>query len=50
MKTDEFHFCQRCNWRLRSAKAIQEGMGSVCKQKHLADKEAAAQQKDSNSK
>ena len=48
---EELHFCQRCNRRLKSAKAIQDGMGVVCKRKDQADKiQAQAQQDKSNSK
>ncbi|MCM0760280.1 DUF6011 domain-containing protein [Sporomusa sphaeroides DSM 2875] len=35
---DELHFCQRCNRRLRSPKAIEDGMGKICKQKTLEEK------------
>jgi hypothetical protein len=37
---DELHFCQRCNRRIRSPKAIADGMGKVCKQKDSDEKVA----------
>lgn len=35
---EEIHECARCGRRLRSAKAIKDGMGKVCKDKSMAEK------------
>lgn len=35
---DDLHFCERCNRRLRSPKAIADGMGKVCKRKASEEK------------
>jgi len=32
---EEIHECQRCGRKLKSAKAIKEGMGRVCKRKSV---------------
>lgn len=35
---EERHECQRCGRRLRSKKAIEDGMGKVCKRKAELEK------------
>ena len=42
---NEIHHCQRCNRVIKSAKAIADGMGKVCKRKSLEEKKLATNAK-----